>query len=111
MGIRHVKSSSHTDIVADSPDIDSWYAWLVCFTCFAVQTMVSGQAYSFSVILPVLINQFAQSKANTAWVGSMVAASLCGLSIVSAIVIGWYATCVFCALHTSVVVLTHSFLL
>lgn len=50
---------------------DSWYSWIVCISGTASSGVTVGLLLSFGVVYPVLLDQFKQSKDETAWVGSL----------------------------------------
>ncbi|KAJ7389900.1 hypothetical protein OS493_028361 [Desmophyllum pertusum] len=50
---------------------DSPYAYLVCFCGVVCNLIVFGCSYSYGLLFPLLLDEFKQGKAKTAWVGSL----------------------------------------
>jgi hypothetical protein len=55
---------------------DSCCSWLVVAGCFVAQALAIGSTYTFGVIYVELLQEFRQSKAATAWIGSIQTALL-----------------------------------
>lgn len=55
---------------------DSPYAYFVCFCGFLCILIAIGCSYSYGLLFPVLLHEFKEGKAKTAWVGSL--AYACG---------------------------------
>ena len=67
---RHI-SETGVDFVMNSPDLDSWYAWLLCGVGILVKILVAGQTYSFSLYFGEFLDEFGEGKSNTSWIGSI----------------------------------------
>ncbi|KAJ7391415.1 hypothetical protein OS493_018460 [Desmophyllum pertusum] len=50
---------------------DSPYAYLVCCCGVVCNLIVFGCSYSYGLLFPLLLDEFKQGKAKTAWVGSL----------------------------------------
>lgn len=50
---------------------DSLYAYLVCFCGVLCNLIMFGCSYSFGLLFPLLLEEFKEGKAKTAWVGSL----------------------------------------
>ena len=57
---------------------DGGWGWVVCVGSFMVNFILDGTMFSFGVILLELLEDFHESKAKTAWIGSV----LLGLSLI-----------------------------
>lgn len=55
---------------------DNPYAYFVCFCGFLCILIAVGCSYSYGILFPVLLHEFKEGKAKTAWVGSL--AYACG---------------------------------
>jgi hypothetical protein len=61
---------------ATASTTDSFSSWIVVAGCFIVQALTIGSTYTFGVIYVDLLQEFGQSKAATAWIGSIQSALL-----------------------------------
>jgi len=67
---KHI-SETGVDIIKNSPDLDSAYAWTIAVSGFIVNMILSGQLYSFALYFDVFLDEFGQSKSTVSWVGSI----------------------------------------
>eukprot|EP00042_Codosiga_hollandica_P048228 m.535876 g.535876 ORF g.535876 m.535876 type:complete len:623 (+) comp57622_c0_seq6:297-2165(+) len=90
--IKHIKSKSPADFIP-SPDVDQSYAWVVCCAAFVGNVFGTGQAInSASVLVPVLMAAFDETRANVSWIGSLGVATQVGTGIISGLVIAKFGT-------------------
>ncbi|KAH9424232.1 hypothetical protein DERP_004414 [Dermatophagoides pteronyssinus] len=54
----------------DSP-IDGGFGWVVVFASFMCNVIVDGIIFSFGILLPEISAEFNETKATTAWIGSL----------------------------------------
>lgn len=64
-----VAKASTDNYVNDPPDGE--YGWIVVLSAFFVHVFVLGNVYSFGVFYPIYIDEFHDSPANIAWIGSI----------------------------------------
>ena len=63
---------------------DGGWGWVIVFASFMNNLIIDGIAYSFGVLLPVLVSHFDSNKSTVSWVGSL----LCGLYMGSGPIVG-----------------------
>lgn len=47
------------------------WGWIVCFGVFGINFIINGMMMSFGILLVSLLNFFEDSRAKTAWIGSV----------------------------------------
>lgn len=50
---------------------DGGFGWIVVFASFMCNVIVDGIIFSFGILLPKISSEFDESKATTAWIGSL----------------------------------------
>lgn len=63
--------SSSNDQFSEMRPPDGGWGWVVVFASFMVNLIADGITFSFGVIFAEFLNYFGESKAKTAWVGSL----------------------------------------
>lgn len=65
------EDNSSLDEVAEARPPDGGWGWVVVFAAFMVNLFSDGVTFSFGVIYVEFLNYFGESKAKTAWIGSL----------------------------------------
>ena len=59
------------DLESGSTTPDGGWGWVVVLSSFLLQALAMGLTYTFGVMFVVLLDEFKESEAVTAWVGSL----------------------------------------
>ena len=68
-GRENAKNEVDTTVQTGAPD--GGWAWVICFSCFAVQAILGGLVYSFGLLYIELLDHFQRPKGETALVLSI----------------------------------------
>ncbi|KAK3107095.1 hypothetical protein FSP39_007049 [Pinctada imbricata] len=79
----HAQSSTSSSGEDLAPD--GGWGWMVCLGSFFINFILDGTMFTFGIILLELLDEFKETKAKTAWIGSV----QLGISMLLGPIVGW----------------------